>query len=120
MSYEFTGDSPIYQQLICLIRQRIVTGELEPGSRLPSVRELAVEYGVNPNTVQRALSELEREELLHTERTSGRFVTRQNERIEQVRKALALEQIEAFVAQMQAIGCDPDEVAAIILEKWRK
>ncbi len=120
MVFEFSGDSPIYLQLIRMIRQRIVAGELAPGSKLPSVRDLAVEYGVNPNTAQRSLAELEREGLVYADRTSGRFVTRELDLIEKVRKDLASEQIAQFIQQMQSMGFESEQVITIILEKWRE
>ena len=81
MEWQFRNDSPIYTQLTQRLTQAIVAGEFRPGERLPSVRELAVEAGVNPNTVQRALSELERDGLVFSQRTAGRVVTgNENER----------------------------------------
>ena len=75
MEWQFRNDSPIYTQLTQRLTQAIVAGEFRPGERLPSVRELAVEAGVNPNTVQRALADLERDGLVFSQRTAGRFVT---------------------------------------------
>ena len=86
MPWEFREDAPIYTQLIAQIQQRIVGGLLGPGARLPSVRDLAAEAGVNPNTMQRALTELEREGIVHSQRTAGRFVTEDAERIRQLRE----------------------------------
>ena len=81
MAWQFRNDIPIYTQLIAQIQQRIVSGALLPGERLPSVRDLAAEAGVNPNTMQRAMMEMEREELVYSQRTAGRFVTEDGERI---------------------------------------
>ena len=81
MPWQFRNDLPIYTQLIAQIQQRIVSGALLPGERLPSVRDLAAEAGVNPNTMQRAMMEMEREELVHSQRTAGRFVTEDGERL---------------------------------------
>ena len=75
MSFEFDNNKPIYLQLVDIIKLKIISKELKPGSKLSSVRDMAQEFGVNPNTMQRALSELERENLLYSQRTSGRFVT---------------------------------------------
>ena len=86
----FRNDIPIYTQLIAQIQQRIVSGALLPGERLPSVRDLAAEAGVNPNTMQRAMMEMEREELVYSQRTAGRFVTEDGERIRRLRESLAL------------------------------
>ena len=81
MEWQFRNDSPIYTQLTQRLTQAIVAGEFRPGERLPSVRELAVEAGVNPNTVQRALADLERDGLVFSQRTAGRFVTGEVSRI---------------------------------------
>ena len=75
MQWNFDGNAPIYTQLVDQIKLGIVSGEWIPGQRVPAVRELAVEAGVNPNTMQRALQELERQGLMFSQRTSGRFVT---------------------------------------------
>ena len=72
MNWQFSNDAPIYAQLIRQIRAGIVSGAFSPGERLPSVRDLAMEAGVNPNTMQRALTELERDGLVYSQRTSGR------------------------------------------------
>ena len=82
MDWTFRGDQPIYAQLMQRIKQGIVSGDLPPGSRLPSVRELATEAGVNPNTMQRALQELEREGMVYSQRTAGRFVTEDEKAID--------------------------------------
>ena len=75
MTWKLDSDRPIYAQLLELIQMRIISGHYPAGSRLPSVRELAAEAGVNPNTMQKAFSELERNGLIWTQRTAGRFVT---------------------------------------------
>ena len=96
MTWELKNDRPIYAQLIEQIKLRIISGFYRPGERLPSVRDMAAEAAVNPNTMQRALSELERDGLLYTQRTSGRFITEDTGLIEAAKKALAQEQIDAF------------------------
>ena len=75
MSWKFQADQPIYTQLVARLQQQLVSGVYPPGSKLPSVRELAADAGVNPNTVQRAFAELERAGLIYTQRTAGKFVT---------------------------------------------
>ncbi len=114
MSWDFAGDLPIYAQLVTLLRQKIVAGEYPPGDKLPSVRELAAEAAVNPNTVQRALAELERSGLIVTQRTAGKFVTADEPAITAARKQLADEQICAFVSAMQALGYTRQEAAAML------
>ena len=75
MPWSFQADTPIYTQLVARLQEQIVSGAYPPGSKLPSVRDLAADAGVNPNTVQRAFAELERLGLIYTQRTSGKFVT---------------------------------------------
>ena len=89
MTASFNQHEPIYIQLLERFRARIVNGSWEPGARIDSVRALALEYGVNPNTIQRALSELEREGLAYSERTAGRFITEDQAQIDALRGRLA-------------------------------
>jgi len=118
MPIEFDANMPIYLQLIARIRQSVVSGEMPPGSKLPSVRDLAIEYGVNPNTVQRALSELERDGLLYTERTAGRYITPDTGQIGKLREALSAQHIERFIGQMRALGYQKTQLIRILTEKW--
>lgn len=114
MPWEFRSDLPIYTQLIAQIQQRIVTGQLQPGDRLPSVRDWAAEAGVNPNTMQRAMTEMERQGLVHSQRTAGRFVTEDESVIRKLREDLARTQVRDFLAAMGQLGFGPDEIAALI------
>lgn len=114
MPWEFREDAPIYTQLIAQIQQRIVGGQLSAGARLPSVRDLAAEAGVNPNTMQRALTELEREGLVHSQRTAGRFVTEDAARIRQLREDLARQQVKDFLEGMFQLGFRRAEILALI------
>ncbi len=118
MDWMFHADTPIYTQLQEQLALAIVSGAFSPGERLPAVRELAVEAGVNPNTVQRALSELEREELVFSQRTAGRFVTEDAERIERERRALAEERAKSFLDAMGKLGYDRVQTV-VLLEKMR-
>ena len=104
MNWKLNEDSPIYIQLMEQIKAGIVSGEFPPGERLPSVRELAAEAGVNPNTMQRAFSELERENLVLSQRTAGRFVTTDETTIDQTRRELAGQYIRGFLSAMEALG----------------
>lgn len=119
MSHEFNHHQPIYRQLIDHFCQLIVSGSWVAGDRVDSVRNLAVLYEVNPNTIQKALSELEREGLLYTERTSGRFITRDQHLIKLVRQQLACEKTEQFITQMTALGCSKEELVELIQQNWR-
>lgn len=114
MAWQFRNDIPIYTQLIAQIQQQIVSGALLPGERLPSVRDLAAEAGVNPNTMQRALMEMEREELVYSQRTAGRFVTEDGERIRQLRESLARNRVKEFLEGMYQMGFHLDEITAFV------
>ena len=114
MKWHFTNDAPIYSQLMEQIKVGIVTGEFTPGSKLPSVRDIAMEAGVNPNTMQRAMAELEREGLVYSQRTSGRFVTENELVIQQLKHSLALGHMENFLNSMRSIGFSRDEIVALL------
>lgn len=116
MPWRFEPNQPIYTQLIDRLRRAVAAGEYPPGSRLPTVRELAAEAGINPNTVQRALLELEREGLIYSQRTSGRFVTDDPAAVESARKALAAAQVHQFLSAMRALGFTQQEAAALAAE----
>ena len=96
MEYQFTNDKPIYLQLMDVFKAGIISGELPEGSRLESVRDLAVAAKVNPNTMQKALSELERLGLIRTERTTGRFITDDKEKIAEMKKEIAEERDDFY------------------------
>ena len=104
MTWDFSGDRAIYVQIAEQVKLRIIAGIYPVGTRLPSVRELAAEASVNPNTMQRALSDLEREGLLYSERTSVRFVTEDSAMIAKAKAALAQEVIDDFFARMERLG----------------
>ena len=114
--WKITSDRPIYLQLTEQIVQRIVSGQYPTASRLPSVRELAVEAGVNPNTMQRAFAELEREGLVTTNRTAGRIVTEDKEMIENIRGQLAAQKIEEFLEGMQLLGFTGPQAAKLLTQ----
>ena len=119
MQWKIDGSAPIYSQLVEQIKLGIVSGEWIPGQRVPAVRELAVDAGVNPNTMQRALQELERQGLMFSQRTSGRFVTEDREMIEDAKRTLANRHISAFIRQMQALGYTRQEIVAMLEESER-
>lgn len=101
---KYDSGVPIYLQIIHRVRQKIVSGEWPAGDRIPGVRDLAIEFGVNPNTVQRAMSELERDGLLYSERTAGRYVTENTELIDEARQQLAGQILTEFIKQMSQMG----------------
>lgn len=110
MKDDFKTSSPIYLQLADRIQRRILRRELTPGEKLPSVREMALESNVNPNTVQRTYSELERMGIVETRRGQGTFITEDGSRLEKVREDLRRQQIEAFVRVMGELGFSPREI----------
>ena len=114
MEWNFRSDQPIYSQLMQRLSEAIVSGIYAPGEKLPSVRELAVEAGVNPNTVQRALADLEREGLVFSQRTAGRFVTENENMITNAKLRLADERVEEFLRSMKTLGFSKEEVIALI------
>ena len=120
MKWSFSNDAPIYAQLIEQIKVGIVTGAFPPGERLPSVRDLATEAGVNPNTMQRALAELERDGLVYSQRTTGRFVTEDRARIEQAKRSLAERHIRTFLEAMDCLGFQQAEVLELLRQEIGK
>ena len=119
MAEQFDSGRPIYAQLVERLKAKILAGSYPPGGHLDSVRDLAAAAGVNPNTMQRALAQLEAEGLIRTERTNGRFVTEDTELIEQLRAAAARNLAAEFLEQMRSIGYTPRQTAQL-LERWDK
>ena len=107
---DFDASVPIYLQIMEQIRERVVSGQWGTGERVAAVRELAAQFSVNPNTMQRALAELEREELLKSERTSGRFVTTDTALIARYRRELVRERTARFMEDMARLGLSREEV----------
>ena len=120
MKWYFSDSAPIYAQLIRQIKVGIVTGAFPPGERLPSVRDLATEAGVNPNTMQRAFAELERDGLVYSQRTAGRFVTEDRAMIEQTKKGLAECHIKQFLEPMDQLGFKREEVISLLRQETGK
>ena len=114
MQWHFSNDAPIYTQLIQQVKVGIVTGAFPPGERLPSVRDLATEAGVNPNTMQRALAELERDGLVYSQRTAGRFVTEDNTMINAAKRSLAKRHVKSFLEAMLRLGFQREEIISLI------
>lgn len=114
MDWSFRNDQPIYSQLIQRLTEAIVSGVYAPGEKLPSVRELALEAGVNPNTVQRSLTELEREGLVFSQRTAGRFVTENENMIVNAKLRIADERVSEFLRSMKTLGCGKQEIISLI------
>lgn len=117
MEWKLEDDRPIWLQLSQQLTRRIITGVYPPGSRLPPVRELAAEAGVNPNTMQRALAQLEQDGLAKADRTAGRLVTQDTGILDQVRRAEAKSLIHQYLDAMAALGYSVPEAAAILQEE---
>ena len=120
MSFEFDNNKPIYLQLVDIIKLKIISKELKPGSKLSSVRDMAQEFGVNPNTMQRALSELERENLLYSQRTSGRFVTDNEDNINQLREEVAKVEILSLYDILTKLGYKKEELIELVINNLKE
>ena len=114
MAWNLNSDRPIYAQILEVIQLRIIAGQYKSGDKIPSVRELAADAGVNPNTMQKALSELERSGLVMAQRTSGRIVTEDMDMIKQTRNMLAKEQVDLFISKMKELGFNKKEIVALL------
>ncbi len=114
MPWDLKSDRPIYTQLIEQIELKIFSGEYPPGTKLPSVRDIAQEASVNPNTMQRALAKLEEDGLVITHRTSGRYITEDIKMIKLAKNQLAKQQIAEFLEKMQLMGFEKQETLAIL------
>ena len=119
MEWDIRNDQPIYTQLIQQVTLAILSGTFPCGGRLPPVREMAAEAGVNPNTMQRALAELERTGLVYTQRTAGRFVTEDAAVVDSAKQELAHQQVGAFLRRMERMGYDREQAAQLV-RSWRK
>ena len=117
MAWNLNSDRPIYAQILERIQMQIVSGVYQPGTKIPSVRELAADAGVNPNTMQKALAELERSGLVMTQRTSGRVVTEDLNMIKETRNQLAGEQVKDFLNRMKDLGFDREDIIDLLTKE---
>jgi len=113
----FNENLPIYIQIMNLIKKRIIKGELKEGDKLPSVRELSTELKVNPNTVQRSYQELERENLVYTQRGMGTFVTEDQNIIKELKQNVASNLVNSFIEDMKSLGFSLEDIVTIINDK---
>ena len=118
MDRSLEDNMPIYMQIMNSIRDAIASGELAAGDKVPSVREFASEFEVNPNTMQRALMELEREGILVSERAIGRFVTDDRSRIDAMRREAGSRAADAFIRQMADLGFTEEEMLDFFRERY--
>lgn len=114
MQWNITADRPVYVQLIEQMEQMLAAGQFQAGQRLPGVRELAAQAGVNPNTMQRALAELETRGLLVTQRTAGRSVTEDEKRIADLKTQLAGQRAQDFLQAMRQLGYSGEETVRLL------
>ena len=116
MDFALTSDRPIYMQLMEQLELRVVSGSYKPGERLPAVRDMAAQAGVNPNTMQKALTELERKGLVFTQRTSGRYITEDEAMIKKLRELLAKMQVDDFFTKMNDLGYTRAQAVCLLQE----
>jgi len=117
MAYNFDNERPIYIQLVEIIKMQIISGKFVSGEKLPSVRDYANNVKVNPNTMQKALQELESEKLIYTERTNGKYVTNDKDLINKHKMEMASNLITNFINDMSDIGISEDEIINYIKER---
>lgn len=116
MEWKFSGSQPVYQQIMEQVRGAVLAGIYSPGMRIPSVRELASEARVNPNTMQRALSELEREELLESSGTLGRCVTGNESVLNRLRQQAVEDAVRSSAQRFRELGLTMEEAAQLLLK----
>lgn len=114
MNYKFDDNRPIYLQLVQFIRNDIVSGVFPPGSKLPSVREFSLKAKVSPNTIQKALSELEDEKLIVTDRTNGKYVSKDIKKNNKVKDKLINELTKEYVNSLLDLGLNKEDIIELI------
>lgn len=114
MGWILNADRPIYAQIVEKLSLDIAAGNYKPGDKLPSVREFAIDAAVNPNTMQKALSELEQLGLVYSKRTSGRYITEDSQLLADYRQQLAVKETHAFLLKMQKLGFDKKNTIKLI------
>ena len=120
MPWNLQSDRPIYIQLLENIELQIISGKYAPGEKLPSVRDLAIEASVNPNTMQKALSELERMGLVYAKRTAGRFITEDTDMIKKLKNSFAETHIKEFFEKMKMLGFEKEEILSLIQDSIKE
>ena len=114
MAWKFDNSAPIYLQIMEQIKVMIARGELAPGDKVPAVRDMALTAGVNPNTMQKALAELEREGVLYSNRTAGRFVAETSGKDINIRDQVSEKYVETYVESMRRSGFSDDEIVKLV------
>jgi hypothetical protein len=119
MGWKFTSTAPVFMQIIDRVQTDIISGKLRPGDKLISVRELAQQAGVNPNTMQRALLQLEQAGLIYTKRGSGRFITEDEQKLLDVKAEVITSRIKEFVLSLSELGLENNQIIQL-LNKYLK
>lgn len=120
IQFNFSDTQPIYIQLVEQLKLYIISGKIPPGEKLPSVRDLAMQAQVNPNTMQRALVELEDLGLIYTERTNGKYVTNNTDLIQKHRQIFVATKIEKFISEMSELGVDRETIIKWFIKQGGK
>lgn len=120
MGWNFSQGKPIYLQIIGHIQAMILSGEYMPGDKIESVREFASLAGVNPNTMQKALQEMESMGLIITQRTSGRYITEDENKIRELRDQVAFSKTQSYISDLEKLGYKIDEIEAFVLQYKKK
>ena len=120
MKWSIDNNKPVYIQLVEQLKSKIISGEFKPGEKIDSVRNLASDAQVNPNTMQKALAELERQELLYSKRTSGRFVTEDENKIKYMREEVAYKEIENLKLNLKRLGFSQEEIIELVISNIRE
>ena len=115
MNWYIDNNKPVYIQLVEQLKSKIISGEFKAGDKIDSVRSLAEDAQVNPNTMQKALAELERQNLVFSKRTSGRFVTDNEELIKSMKEELAVEQIKNLKINLERLGLSEEEIINLVI-----
>lgn len=116
----FDANTPIYLQIMDDFKRRLIKGAWQGGDKVASVRELAVQYGVNPNTIQRSLSELEREGYVYSERTSGRYITKDEERLKELKKSHVDMLADHCIQKLHELNLSDEEIIALMKARLQK
>ena len=120
MGADFNREKPIYAQIVEKLESRIFSGYYRPGEKIPSVRELAVEMSVNPNTMQRAMAQLEREGILYSRRTAGRYITEDAQLLARLKKAMIQAEAENFINRLKEMGITKEEMLPALMEAGKE
>lgn len=118
MSWKFNDNQPIYKQISEELEKEVISGVYQPGDQLPSVRDLAMQAGVNPNTMQKGLMNAEQDRIIYSDRTRGRFVTDDQSIIDSLRQKISKAMIRDFFNNMRSLGIDDDSIVMAVTD-WR-